>query len=197
MKQLASITALILSACAYVSTGVAVPPPSDFVDTEAATNVDAQALTEAFRHGCFAVGLTGLGMVFLVAVGIWLCRQACRQHTSCQGQPVFRRLALLAFGVLAFTVGGTKTNGVNNLPQQQLMMPRPTLQTGTSAGHGRTRSGCRSRMAGFSRGGQTTSPASRSFPMADSGRRHSTRTPSRPRARRSRSYRILPHSPMS
>ena len=39
MKFLASITALILSACAYVSTGVAVPPPSDFVDTEAATNV--------------------------------------------------------------------------------------------------------------------------------------------------------------
>ena len=39
MKQLASIMALILSACAYVSTGVAVPPPSDFVDTEAATNV--------------------------------------------------------------------------------------------------------------------------------------------------------------
>ena len=39
MKHLASITALILSACAYVSTGVAVPPPSDIVDTEAATNV--------------------------------------------------------------------------------------------------------------------------------------------------------------
>ena len=39
MKHLASITALILSACAYVSTGVAVPPPSDFVDTEAVTNV--------------------------------------------------------------------------------------------------------------------------------------------------------------
>ena len=39
MKHLASITALILPACAYVSTGVAVPPPSDFVDTEAVTNV--------------------------------------------------------------------------------------------------------------------------------------------------------------
>lgn len=39
MKFLASITALILPACAYASTGVAVPPPSDFVDTEAATNV--------------------------------------------------------------------------------------------------------------------------------------------------------------
>ena len=39
MKHLASITALILPACAYASTGVAVPPPSDIVDTEAATNV--------------------------------------------------------------------------------------------------------------------------------------------------------------
>ena len=39
MKFLASITALILSACAHASPGVAVPPPSDFVDTEAATNV--------------------------------------------------------------------------------------------------------------------------------------------------------------
>ena len=39
MKHLASITALILPACAYASTGVAVPPPSDFVDTEAVTNV--------------------------------------------------------------------------------------------------------------------------------------------------------------
>ena len=39
MKSLASITALILPACAYASTGVAVPPPSDFVDTEAVTNV--------------------------------------------------------------------------------------------------------------------------------------------------------------
>ena len=39
MKFLASITALILPACAHASPGVAVPPPSDFVDTEAATNV--------------------------------------------------------------------------------------------------------------------------------------------------------------
>ena len=39
MKHLASITALILSACAHASPGIAVPPPSDFVDTEAATNV--------------------------------------------------------------------------------------------------------------------------------------------------------------
>ena len=39
MKHLASITVLILPACEYVSTGVAVPPPSDFVDTEAVTNV--------------------------------------------------------------------------------------------------------------------------------------------------------------
>ena len=39
MKSLASITALILSACAHASPGVAVPPPSDFVDAEAATNV--------------------------------------------------------------------------------------------------------------------------------------------------------------
>ena len=38
MKSLASITALILSACAHASPGVAVPP-SDFVDAEAATNV--------------------------------------------------------------------------------------------------------------------------------------------------------------
>ncbi len=39
MKQLASIMALIIPACAYASTGVAVPPPSDFVDSEAVTNV--------------------------------------------------------------------------------------------------------------------------------------------------------------
>ena len=39
MKQLASIMALILPACAYALTGVAVLPPSDFVDSEATTNV--------------------------------------------------------------------------------------------------------------------------------------------------------------
>ena len=38
MKSLASITALILSACAHASPGVAVPP-SDFVDAAAATDV--------------------------------------------------------------------------------------------------------------------------------------------------------------
>ena len=86
--------------------------------------MDAQALLEVFRRGCLAVGLAGLSMVFLVACGIWLCRQARRLHTSCQGQPVFRSLALLALVVLAFTVGGTKTNGVNNLPPQQRTLPQ-------------------------------------------------------------------------
>ena len=39
MKIPASIIALILSACTCSAPGVAVPPPSDFVDTEAETNV--------------------------------------------------------------------------------------------------------------------------------------------------------------
>ena len=86
--------------------------------------MDVEALLEVFRRGCLAVGLAGLSMVFLVACGIWLCRQARRLHADFQGQPVFRRLALLALVVLAFTVGGTKTNGVNNLPPQQRTLPQ-------------------------------------------------------------------------
>ena len=86
--------------------------------------MDAQALTEAFRRGCFAVALSGLGVVILAACGVWLFRQARRLHASCQGQPVLRRLALMALLVLAFTVGGTKTNGVNNLPPQQMALPQ-------------------------------------------------------------------------
>ena len=39
MKIPASIIALILSACTCSAQGVAAPPPSDFVDTEAVTNV--------------------------------------------------------------------------------------------------------------------------------------------------------------
>ena len=39
MKTLAFLVALMLAASAFASQGVAVPPPSDFVDTEAATNV--------------------------------------------------------------------------------------------------------------------------------------------------------------
>ena len=94
--------------------------------------MDAGAFQEAFRHGCLVVGLFGLGVLFLVAGGIWLCRQARRLHASCQGQPVLRRLSLMTLLVLAFTVGGTKTNNVNNLPPQQMAplqlppVPRPS-----------------------------------------------------------------------
>ena len=86
--------------------------------------MDVQTLTEAFRRGCFAVALSGLGAASLAACGVWLFRQARRLHASCQGQPVLRRLALMALLVLAFTVGGTKTNGVNNLPPQQMALPQ-------------------------------------------------------------------------
>ena len=36
--------------------------------------MDAQALTEAFRRGCFAVALSGLGAAILAACGVWLFR---------------------------------------------------------------------------------------------------------------------------
>ena len=94
----------------------------------AAQNLDAEALQDAFRHGCFVVAQVGLGVVSLVACGIWLFRQARGLCTSCRAQPLFRRLALSALIVVAFTVGGTKTNGVNNIPPQQMALPRPVLQ---------------------------------------------------------------------
>ena len=94
----------------------------------AAQNLDAEALQDAFRHGCFVVAQVGLGVVSLVACGIWLFRQARGLCTSCRAQPLFRRLALSALLVVAFTVGGTKTNGVPPnmnapLPQMQLSIP--------------------------------------------------------------------------
>ena len=57
MKQLASLMALILPACAYASPGVAVPPPSDLVDTEAVTNVVFDAGVVVSRTAVLGYGI--------------------------------------------------------------------------------------------------------------------------------------------
>ncbi len=49
--------ALILSACAYASPGVAVPSPSDFVDSEAATNVVFDAGDVVSRAAVLGYGI--------------------------------------------------------------------------------------------------------------------------------------------
>ena len=58
MNTLAFLAALMLSASACSAPGVAVPPPSGFVDTEAETNVVFDAGVVVSRTAVLGYGIT-------------------------------------------------------------------------------------------------------------------------------------------
>ena len=80
----------------------------------------------AFQEIVLQLALSGL-VVALVAMPV--CAAFRRLRTQCRTLNVWNCALAAVFLFIAVRVGGTKTNGVNNLPPQQLMMPRPTLQT--------------------------------------------------------------------
>ena len=79
-----------------------------------------------FQEIVLQFALSGL-VAALVAIPV--CAAFRRLRTQCRALNALNWTLAAPFLLVALTVGGTKTNGVNNLPQQQLMMPRPTLQT--------------------------------------------------------------------
>ena len=79
-----------------------------------------------FHEIVLQFALSGL-VAALVAIPV--CAAFRRLRTQCRALNALTWTLAAPFLLVALTVGGTKTNGVNNLPQQQLMMPRPTLQT--------------------------------------------------------------------
>ena len=79
-----------------------------------------------FHEIVLQFALSGL-VAALVAIPV--CAAFRRLRTQCRALNALNWTLAAPFLLVALTVGGTKTNGVNNLPQQQLMMPRPTLQT--------------------------------------------------------------------
>ena len=79
-----------------------------------------------FHEIVLQFALSGL-VAALVAIPV--CAAFRRLRTQCRALNALTWTLAAPFLLVALTVGGTKTNGVNNLQQQLMMMPRPTLQT--------------------------------------------------------------------
>ena len=82
-------------------------------------------MQEMFREAILRFALTGFiaaVVAFLVGGAFSRLRAQCRALNACH----WALAASILF--VAFTVGGTKTNGVNNLPPQQMTQLQPILQ---------------------------------------------------------------------
>ena len=82
-------------------------------------------MQEMFREAILRFALPGFVaavVAFLVGGAFLRLWAQCRALNACH----WALAASILF--VAFTVGGTKTNGVNNLPPQQMTLPQPILQ---------------------------------------------------------------------
>ncbi len=79
----------------------------------------------AFQEIVLQLALSGL-VIALVAMPV--CASFRRLRTQCRTLNVWNCALAAVFLFIAVRVGGTKTNGVNNLPPQHLTLPRPTLR---------------------------------------------------------------------
>ena len=78
-----------------------------------------------FHEIVLQFALSGL-VAALVAIPV--CAAFRHLRTQCRALNALNWTLAAPFLLVALTVGGTKTNGVNNIPPQQMALPRPVLQ---------------------------------------------------------------------